>query len=448
VARTLSSHAMTRLLRVLVSVVAFSMPIVLGAYHSSVYFGAWNNIGVRYNPIWLVLYGLAFVAAAFVFGVPSLVHRPDQVLLGSLLAATTPLATASIVFVLYDPLVPRLVVVGTAAFLFVAFVVLSSLHTLFHRRSDGTDRVVFVVGHDEWVALERELELPVERKFVVAGVREPAEVEAEPDWLSVIGSMSTSVLVLNEVAQLSEPIVAHAARFHATGLRVRSLTAFYEEWLGKLPVADLERSSLWFDIRDLHELHYTRLKRVMDLLIAVVLLPVFMASVPVVVLGNALGNRGPLLFRQLRVGQHGTEFMMWKYRSMVARDSDDGAGEWTAHNDPRITRFGGILRKSHLDELPQVVNVLAGHLSVVGPRPEQLHYVRELERKIPFYAMRHLVKPGITGWAQVKYPYGASEQDALEKLQYELFYLKHQSPALDVKICARTVRSVVVGDGR
>ena len=124
------------------------------------------------------------------------------------------------------------------------------------------------------------------------------------------------------------------------------------------------------------------------------------------------------------------------------------ADEWTGEDDPRITRFGRVLRRTHLDELPQVVNILRGELSVVGPRPEQPHYVEQLTEKLPFYAMRHLVRPGLTGWAQVKYGYAGDERDALEKLQYEFFYLRRQSLDFDLRIVGRTLRSVIGGDGR
>ncbi|MET0826112.1 MAG: sugar transferase, partial [Acidimicrobiales bacterium] len=122
--------------------------------------------------------------------------------------------------------------------------------------------------------------------------------------------------------------------------------------------------------------------------------------------------------------------------------------EWTTEDDPRITPFGRFLRRAHLDELPQVVNILRGELSIVGPRPEQPHYVDELNEKLPFYSMRHLVRPGLTGWAQIKYGYAGDERDALEKLQYEFFYLRRQSLSLDLRIVGRTVRSVLGGDGR
>jgi lipopolysaccharide/colanic/teichoic acid biosynthesis glycosyltransferase len=126
----------------------------------------------------------------------------------------------------------------------------------------------------------------------------------------------------------------------------------------------------------------------------------------------------------------------------------DQPSEWTTEDDPRITPFGRILRRTHLDELPQLVNVLAGELSVVGPRPEQPHYVKELSGKIPFYDLRHRVRPGLTGWAQVKYGYAGTESDALQKLQYEFFYLRHQSLTLDARIIGRTLRHIVGRGGR
>jgi lipopolysaccharide/colanic/teichoic acid biosynthesis glycosyltransferase len=168
---------------------------------------------------------------------------------------------------------------------------------------------------------------------------------------------------------------------------------------------------------------------------------------PVVLVTNQFGNQGPLLYRQTRVGKNGEAFSILKFRTM--RPTPEGlSNEWTGEDDPRITPVGHVLRRSHLDELPQVVNILRGELSVVGPRPEQPHYVAELSEKLPFYGMRHLVRPGLTGWAQVKYGYAGDERDALEKLQYEFFYLRRQSVGLDLRIVGRTLRSVIGGDGR
>jgi lipopolysaccharide/colanic/teichoic acid biosynthesis glycosyltransferase len=229
-------------------------------------------------------------------------------------------------------------------------------------------------------------------------------------------------------------------------MRVRTLSLFYEQWLGKLPVSELERVSLLFDIGEIHAPRYARLKRLLDIAASVVVLPALVVMIGVVALGNLFGNRGPLFFSQPRTGRHGKAFRMMKFRTMTP--CGDGAGEWTSVDDPRVTPFGGLLRRTHLDELPQVWNILRGELSIVGPRPEQPHLVEQLAAKIPFYGLRHLVRPGLTGWAQVKYHYGADETDALEKLQYEFYYLRHQDLGLDLRIVGRTVREVVGRDGR
>jgi len=201
-----------------------------------------------------------------------------------------------------------------------------------------------------------------------------------------------------------------------------------------------------FDIGELHRARYGRVKRVFDIAFAVAGLVPLALLTPAVMVANRFGNRGPLLYRQERVGKSGRVFEIVKYRTM--RPEDGGPWEWTGQDDPRVTPFGRLLRRSHLDELPQVVNILQGHLSVVAVRPEKPRYVGELEGKIPFYRLRHLVRPGLTGWAQVKYPYGANEADAVEKLQYEFYYLRHQGLRLDFRVVARTLRTVIGRSGR
>jgi lipopolysaccharide/colanic/teichoic acid biosynthesis glycosyltransferase len=200
-----------------------------------------------------------------------------------------------------------------------------------------------------------------------------------------------------------------------------------------------------FDIQELHVPRYARLKRVVDLVAALVGLVLLVPAVVLVLVLDLAGNRGPLFFRQVRVGKGGHPFTIVKFRTMAP---GSGEGTWTADADPRLAPVGRWMRRVHLDELPQALNVLRGELSLVGPRPEQPRYVAELTEKIPFYEIRHLVKPGVTGWAQVKFPYGASVEDALEKLQYEFYYLRHQGPLLDTRIVARTLRAVLFHHGR
>jgi lipopolysaccharide/colanic/teichoic acid biosynthesis glycosyltransferase len=203
-----------------------------------------------------------------------------------------------------------------------------------------------------------------------------------------------------------------------------------------------------FDIGELHRARYGRAKHLLDTVLAMGGSVALALVIPLVLGGNLLANRGPLFFRQTRVGKQGRTFEILKFRTMVPGDGRTFEGEWTKEADPRITPFGNLLRRSHLDELPQVWNILRGDLAVVGPRPEQPRYVADLTEKLPFYDLRHLVRPGLTGWAQVKYGYAGTESDALEKLQYEFFYLRRQSLAFDLQVMGRTLRSVLRGGGR
>jgi lipopolysaccharide/colanic/teichoic acid biosynthesis glycosyltransferase len=232
---------------------------------------------------------------------------------------------------------------------------------------------------------------------------------------------------------------------HSRGARIRTLSLFYDEWLGKLPLSELERIALLFDINEIHRPVYARMKRFLDISLGLLGVPPLLVVIPFVAVANLAGNRGPLFFHQERVGKDGVVFTIHKFRTMRPTT---GPTDWTTADDARLTKVGGTLRKLHLDELPQVWNVLRRELSIVGPRPEQPRYVAQLSEVIPFYDTRHLVRPGITGWAQVKYDYGASELDALEKLQYEFYYLRHQSLGLDLRIIGRTLRSIVGRQGR
>jgi lipopolysaccharide/colanic/teichoic acid biosynthesis glycosyltransferase len=308
-----------------------------------------------------------------------------------------------------------------------------------------------VAPRSEAITLRDELDGEPERPAVLASALEPAAA-VSPDGkhkplLDEVLRVRGTVVVLDRIALTETTIVSQAAALHEAGLRVRSLSTFYEDWLGKLPVSELERASLFFDIRELHGDRYARVKRLLDAVFGVLGCIVLIVVLPFVIVGDVVANRGSLLYRQKRVGKNGVEFSILKFRTMRARD-DSSSSEWTKENDPRITPFGRVLRRTHVDELPQLVNIVRGDLSFVGPRPEQPQYVYELSQKLPFYGLRHLVRPGLTGWAQVKYGYAGDERDALEKLQYEFWYLRNQSLSLDARVIGRTVRSVFGLGGR
>jgi len=317
---------------------------------------------------------------------------------------------------------------------------------------EDRDRVVVVGSGEDAASLAVEISDSAEHPATLEAVIAPEHARRgagnTTPLCDLVEASRATVVVLDRTAQVDQTIVEQAAQLHAKGVRVRTLSLFYDEWLGKLPIGELERVSMMFDIGELHRQRYGRSKRVVDVAVAAAALPFLLLLAPLVAAVNLLGNRGPLFFRQRRVGKGGGEFTMWKFRTMQEVADPELAQEWTGVDDPRITHVGRLLRRSHLDELPQIFNILRGDLSLVGPRPEQLVYVDELTAKLPFYEMRHLGQPGLTGWAQVKFGYASSESDALEKLQYEFWYLPHQSLAVDARIMTRTIRSVLGGDGR
>ncbi len=232
-----------------------------------------------------------------------------------------------------------------------------------------------------------------------------------------------------------------------SGILVSDVQMFIEREACKIDVDLLRPSWLVFSGGFATGTWHSLVKRTFDVLASVLLLamtwPIMLLTVICIGVSNRF--RDPVLYRQRRVGLNGRVFRVLKFRSMNAADEDEA--QWTSRDDPRITRIGAIIRKTRIDELPQLFNVLKGDMSFVGPRPERPVFVAELGKKIPFYDERHRIKPGITGWAQLCYPYGASIEDAKEKLQYDLYYLKNQSILLDLIILLQTVEIVLVGEG-
>lgn len=232
------------------------------------------------------------------------------------------------------------------------------------------------------------------------------------------------------------------------GVDVMDGNTFYEMLSGKIIVEQINPSWLIFSDGFQKSPMKRFTKRIIDLLISLTLLTVLLPLIIVVAIIIKMDSQGPILFSQERIGQKRKRYMVHKFRSMRS-DAEKGTGPvWAKDNDDRITRFGSFMRKTRVDEIPQLWNVLKGEMSFVGPRPERDHFVQELEKIIPYYGERFSVKPGLTGWAQVSYGYGASVEDAIEKLNYELFYIKNMSILMDIMIVARTVKTVLFQLGR
>jgi len=231
------------------------------------------------------------------------------------------------------------------------------------------------------------------------------------------------------------------------GIQVTDLARFFERVHGRVPIESLKAS--WLIYGNGFRQNWLRrvVKRTFDVAVAMTLLIVFFPLMATVAMLIFLERRGPVIYRQERVGLRGESFVVLKFRSMRADAEGDGRPRWAEREDPRVTSLGRILRRSRIDELPQLFNVLNGEMSFVGPRPERPQFVTMLTDQVPFYAVRHSVKPGITGWAQVRFSYGATVEQSVKKLEYDLYYVKNNSLFLDLMILLETVRVVLLGEG-
>ncbi len=263
--------------------------------------------------------------------------------------------------------------------------------------------------------------------------------------LAESGRVGEVILGLRD--DISRELFASLLHCYDSGIRVRSLADLYEELTGRLLLDQLGHSWLMsLPMRSETSRVYAVCKRGVDLLAGLAGMAVMGVVLPVVALLIKLDDGGPVFHRQPRVGKYGRVFQLTKLRTMTHVAA--GSTQWTEQRDPRVTRIGRALRKLHLDELPQMWSIVRGEMSLIGPRPEQPQYVAELQREIDFYRTRLTVRPGLTGWAQVNYGYGAGVDGARAKLSYDLFYVKRQSLSLDLLIVARTVRAVLALGGR
>lgn len=231
--------------------------------------------------------------------------------------------------------------------------------------------------------------------------------------------------------------------FESIALKIKyfNLTDFYEKITGKIPITALERHWFLDNISKKNSAWFLVVKRILDILFSIFFGLIYLLLLPLIALLIKLESHGPVIYSQERVGLGGKIFKVYKLRSMV-QNAETGGAQWAQHGDSRVTRIGRLIRKTRIDEAPQFFNILKGEMSFVGPRPERPEFVEELKKDIPFYNERHLVKPGLTGWAQINFPYGSSVEDAQQKLSYDLFYIKNQSIALDISIILKTINTV------
>lgn len=289
---------------------------------------------------------------------------------------------------------------------------------------------------------------------------DPAKQGAIIDGVGVLGS-STQLLDIAGHTNATDIVLAisHTIRpeLFATllccqeqGYTVSALPVLYEQLSGRIPVAHLDRDwwIAWQDPPSSLRQVYRGFKRLIDIVIALLALSLMALPGLVIALAIRLDTAGPVFYRQTRIGRRGRPITITKFRTMIADAEADGRARWTQADDERITRVGRWLRRARLDEWPQFLNLLDGSMTLIGPRPERPAFVEQLATEIPFYHARHLVRPGLTGWAQVQYQYGQSVEDARIKLEYDLYYMKHEGPYLDLLVLIRTVRAVLRLEGQ
>ncbi|MDH4119474.1 MAG: exopolysaccharide biosynthesis polyprenyl glycosylphosphotransferase [Acidimicrobiia bacterium] len=297
-----------------------------------------------------------------------------------------------------------------------------------------------------------------ERLAVVTSEKHLADQLAESDHVEMAGVIDPqtesdlvpldagTTLAVDMRAVLTDRVAQFVSSCDIAGFAVRPLASVYEEHTGRIPLVHLAEG--WEITTPLVRTSvFLPGKRLLDVVLIGLTAPVWIPLMAAVALAVRVSSPGPVIFSQRRIGLNGQPFTLRKFRTMYVGAEDDGP-KLAKENDARIVRGGAFLRKSRLDELPQLWNVLIGDMSLVGPRAEQIPFVRQFRRRIPFYDQRHLVRPGITGWAQVNFRYAESAAETIDKLSYDLYYVKHMSPMLDLQILWKTVWTVLTASGR
>lgn len=305
-------------------------------------------------------------------------------------------------------------------------------HRFLRRRRPWAEDLVIITGEKGLVEDLRDSD-----HTNVVEVYDPA---GEPPVEPLVGT--TLVVDLRPV--MSDRMAQFVSSWNLAGYPVRALSSVYEAYTGRLPMVHLAEG--WELSAPVSRNEYAAVKRSIDIVLVLATSPIWLLLAGSIWVAVHMDSTGPAIYKQKRIGRDGEEFMLYKFRTMVVNAEKDGP-QFATENDSRLTNMGKLLRRFRVDEIPQLLNVLKGDLSLVGPRPERTVFTEQFESTIPFYSYRHLVRPGVTGWAQVNFGYADSERETVEKLTYDLYYVKHMSPWLDLNILGRSMWTVLSGFG-
>lgn len=352
-------------------------------------------------------------------------------------------------FIPYFGITPKTILFLNIAIFSILFIAWRQIYNRLLISTALLDNVLIIGETQESKDLKKHIEENPQIGFTIKKIVQPKDIELIFDLIECIMKEKIQTIVTAIDPHKDINLVRNLYHCLPLDITLYDLPTFYEKITGKVPISAIEE--VWFLenlMREKKKL-YESAKRVLDIFYALALGIITLPLYPIVALAVKTDSQGPIFYKQKRVGENSQIFNVYKFRSMVDNAEKNGA-QWAQEKDPRVTKVGKFLRVTRLDELPQLYNVFKGDMSFVGPRPERPEFVFgvNLQRQIPFYQIRHLVKPGLTGWAQINFQYGASLEDSIKKLQYDLFYIKNHSFAMDLQIILKTVKIVLSGGGR
>jgi sugar transferase (PEP-CTERM system associated) len=406
-------------------------------------------------PLWMAL----FIPVMLFFSFLCEVYQPEKWLFRERLVRSLAAIFLSLVVLTFLPRHPEVSFWQLPVAALIFFLLQNLWQSLFHKSNDVHffAEKILVIGTGSIAGTVENLIKESSGKYVLAGyVRTPTD-PVSVNFQKILGHFDDIVTIAREnrvnaiVIALTERrgnlVMEKLVTCKLMGIKIVDYPSFYERVAGKIPVEHINPSWLVQSRGFLITPFIRLLKKVLDLVFSSIILIFCLPVFPLVVLAIKLDSPGPVFYFQKRVGLNGTLFTIYKFRSMQVTSEQDAGPAWASEDDPRITRFGKLMRRTRIDELPQLVNVLKGDMSFIGPRPEQPEFVAQIRKITPYYMQRHAVKPGITGWAQVMYPYGASLGDAVEKLRYDLYYINNLSLFLDLYIVFETIKIILFRRG-
>lgn len=406
-------------------------------------------------PVW----GVWFIPVILFFSFLCEVYQPEKWIFKERLLRSSVAVSLSLVVLALFPNHPEagLLKLFTSVLLF--FLVQNCWQSLFHKSNDAhffAEKII-VIGTGETARNVENLIPSSPGKYALKGyVQTPMDpVSVDPgkilghidDIVEISRRTRANAIVIALTERRGNLVAQKLVTCKLMGVKIIDYPSFYELVTGKIPVEHINPSWLVQSSGFLITPFIRLLKKILDLLLSTILLVICLPFFPVIALAIKMDSPGPVLYFQKRVGLNGRPFTIFKFRSMRTDSEKETGAAWAEEDDPRVTRLGAFIRRTRIDELPQLINVLKGDMSFIGPRPERPEFVEQISRVTPYYNERHAIKPGITGWAQVMYPYGASLGDSVEKLRYDLYYINNLSLFLELYIVFETIKIVLFRRG-